>query len=120
MGYISYSEKLLDPRWQKKRLEVFQRENFTCQFCGEKEKTLHVHHLCYSETRNPWDVDDYALMCLCTDCHSIGHLKNLTSLEQELIEKIQFWAQAFDGKDELTNIHIRCINEVILKHKKNG
>jgi 5-methylcytosine-specific restriction endonuclease McrA len=33
MNKSKYSEKLRDPRWQKKRLEIFQRDNFICQNC---------------------------------------------------------------------------------------
>lgn len=38
-----YLEKLKDPRWQKRRLEIFQRDEFTCQVCFDTESTLHVH-----------------------------------------------------------------------------
>lgn len=40
----SYSEKLKDPRWQKKRLEVMESNEFCCEMCGDNESTLHVHH----------------------------------------------------------------------------
>ena len=26
---MSYSDKLKDPRWQRKRLEIFERDNWT-------------------------------------------------------------------------------------------
>jgi hypothetical protein len=64
---MTYSEKLLDPRWQKKRLQVLERENFTCQLCGNTQITLHVHHLSYSD--NPWDSNLHELQCLCKYCH---------------------------------------------------
>lgn len=64
-----YKEKLLDPRWQKKRLQVFNRDNFTCQCCSDKTRTLHVHHKSYQE--NPWDVDDNDLITYCDECHLI-------------------------------------------------
>ncbi len=72
---MTYSEKLLDPRWQKKRLEILQRDNFTCQItgCFETTKTLHVHHLDYldSETsEGPWDYPDNYLITVCEDCHN--------------------------------------------------
>lgn len=65
---IDYTEKLRDPRWQKRRLEVFNRENFTCQCCGTKEETLHVHHLVYRKDE-PWESPDSDLECLCESCH---------------------------------------------------
>jgi len=30
----SYADKLKDPRWQRKRLEILQREDFNCEACG--------------------------------------------------------------------------------------
>jgi hypothetical protein len=65
----SYSELLRDPRWQKKRLEVLSRDNFTCQHCDETTKTLHVHHCYYERGRKPWEYDAPSLVTLCCDCH---------------------------------------------------
>ncbi|KKM74490.1 hypothetical protein LCGC14_1399860 [marine sediment metagenome] len=65
----SYFEKLKDPRWQKKRLEVLQAANFECTQCGDSESTLHVHHLVYRRGRDPWEYPAKALVCLCEDCH---------------------------------------------------
>lgn len=66
---MTYKEKLLDPRWQKKRLEVLDRDNFTCQDCLSTQKTLHVHHLDYVGGIEPWDYPDHYLLTLCVDCH---------------------------------------------------
>ena len=70
---MTYSEKLRDPRWQKKRLEVMERDGFCCQRCGDKTKTLNVHHLKYSKRGNPWDVDARNLVTLCERCHESAH-----------------------------------------------
>lgn len=67
--YKSYREKLLDPRWQKKRLEIMQRADFKCEDCGAADKTLHVHHGYYEYGYEPWDYDNSSLHCLCEDCH---------------------------------------------------
>ena len=64
----AYSEKLKDPRWQKKRLEVLDRDGWTCQWCFDAESTLHVHHLWYCNGE-PWEVGDAALITLCESCH---------------------------------------------------
>jgi hypothetical protein len=66
----AYSQKLRDPRWQKRRLEILQRDNFTCRICDDKEKTLHVHHRRYIPGHEPWDYIDELLVTLCEDCHS--------------------------------------------------
>lgn len=62
-----YSEKLKDPRWQKKRLEILQRDEFTCQNCGDKENTLNVHHIAYSG--EPWEAPNNLLITYCEECH---------------------------------------------------
>jgi hypothetical protein len=64
----SYAEKLKDPRWQRKRLEVMNRDNFTCLDCGSTNRHLQVHH-CYYEKGEPWDTSSEFLMTLCMDCH---------------------------------------------------
>lgn len=66
---MTYKEKLLDPRWQKRRLEIFSRDNFTCQSCFHTDKTLAVHHKRYFSGRDPWDYPDWVLITLCSDCH---------------------------------------------------
>lgn len=72
--YMTYPEKLKDPRWQKKRLQIFERDNWTCQKCNDKDSTLHVHHLKYH--KNPWDVSDDFLVTLCHECHSMIEVFN--------------------------------------------
>lgn len=66
---MTYAEKLKDPRWQRKRLEVFNRDNFTCRDCGVKDKPLHVHH-CHYEKGDPWKTHSDFLLTLCEDCHN--------------------------------------------------
>lgn len=41
----SYAEKLRDPRWQKKRLKIFERDGWACQDCRSTTNTLNLHHL---------------------------------------------------------------------------
>lgn len=69
MANPAYSEKLKDPRWQRKRLEILQRDNWCCTKCGNKEATLHVHHFQYSG--EPWEIDSSLLVTLCKHCHKI-------------------------------------------------
>lgn len=81
----TYAEKLKDPRWQKKRLEILNRDQFTCKYCEETTKTLHVHHLDYNPNFNPWDIDISSLITLCEDCHKIIHYDGFSELEKALI-----------------------------------
>lgn len=68
MSRLSYAEKLRDPRWQRKRLAVFERDDFTCRDCRAKDRPLHVHH-CLYEKGDPWDTDNKFLLTLCDACH---------------------------------------------------
>lgn len=67
-----YRTKLLDPRWQQKRLRVFERDQWTCRLCGAKDKTLHLHHARYFPGE-PWDTPDVLLFTACADCHEAEH-----------------------------------------------
>lgn len=110
----SYSEKLRDPRWQKKRLEILNRDEFTCQFCGEKEITLNIHHFCYDKSGNPWAVNDWDLVTVCEDCH---HLIGKGS--PEIIKDIMTVFQCADGTSKngtISHFYKRWIIEIMLKH----
>ena len=65
----TYWEKLKDPRWQKKRLEILGAADFACELCGNKEETLNVHHGYYRKGADPWDYPTDSLHCLCETCH---------------------------------------------------
>ena len=69
MARQSYSDKLKDPRWQKKRLKILERDDWVCKRCGEKSRTLHVHHMRYIKGKDPWDYPDWMLLVLCDECH---------------------------------------------------
>ena len=72
----TYAEKLRDPRWQKKRLEIMQRDQFTCQHCQDKTGTLNVHHAVYVKGCEPWEYPTYMLITVCEPCHEkIEHVK---------------------------------------------
>jgi hypothetical protein len=83
--HMSYAELLKDPRWQRRRLEVMQLADFSCQSCGSKEKTLHVHHKRYIKGRKPWEYENSELACLCEICHE-SHHKRETTLTQVMAE----------------------------------
>jgi len=66
---LSWSERLRDPRWQRKRLEVMQRADFCCEVCRNATKTLNVHHGFYDRNLEPWEYPDSSLKCLCEEHH---------------------------------------------------
>lgn len=70
---ITYAEKLKDTRWQKKRLEVFSKNDFRCEVCGSSDETLHAHHKEYFKGREPWEYEARQLVCICATCHKNKH-----------------------------------------------
>lgn len=80
MGNISYKDQLRKPEWQKKRLGIMQRDNFTCQICLDTEETLQVHHKSYDKGKKAWEYGNDRLITLCETCHSelTEHLKRST------------------------------------------
>ncbi len=73
MKQTAYLQKLRDPRWQRKRLEVMQRDRFACRMCGDSQSTLNVHHVFYTRGADPWDYPDTALVTTCESCHEELH-----------------------------------------------
>jgi 5-methylcytosine-specific restriction endonuclease McrA len=68
-----YMSLLRDPRWQKKRLKIMDRDKWNCIRCGDKSSTLNVHHEYYQRGLKPWDYPDSALITLCEPCHQSEH-----------------------------------------------
>jgi hypothetical protein len=64
-----YFELLKDPRWQRKRLEILERDKFQCRNCGDKSSTLVVHHRYYVSGRLPWEYPGVCYATLCNGCH---------------------------------------------------
>ncbi len=71
MEKVSYSNKLKNPKWQKRRLEIMQRDNFECKCCLSTTTELNVHHFNYS--KEPWESEDFELITICNNCHGIYH-----------------------------------------------
>lgn len=73
---MDYKELLKDGRWQVKKTQIMQRDNFTCRMCGAKAAdgtTLNVHHIQYRRGAKPWEYDDNELITLCENCHKTQH-----------------------------------------------
>ncbi len=74
----TYSQKLSDARWEKRRQQILVRDRFRCINCNSSEN-LQVHHRQYhyllEEKRyaDPWEYSDELLITLCETCHRKGH-----------------------------------------------
>lgn len=69
---LSYKEQLADREWLKKKNEILERDNYTCQKCGATSH-LNVHHKYYNESKLAWEYPEEALITLCADCHENEH-----------------------------------------------
>lgn len=101
----SYSEKLRDPRWQRRRLTILERDGWECQSCGNDSDSLHVHHRWYERRVEPWDAPDEALTTLCASCHGLEYecrdeaaAQLLVAVRRHLLShEIEWLASLFDG-----------------------
>ena len=101
----TYSELLRSPMWQKKRLEIMQRDNFTCQHCGCEGRELQVHHRIYRKDAKPWEYDNSELITLCDQCHEAetdaknthyDTFKEICNLAREIGLSEQFIGELFN------------------------
>lgn len=97
----SYQELLQHPKWQKKRLEILERDEYTCQLCQDTETQLQIHHLEYSYGINPWEYSNDKLITYCAICHALEEFlkKEFTNLKIALI---------FYKKNQGDSILIEC------------
>lgn len=88
-----YRENLKRPEWQRKRLEVMSRDEFTCKLCGDKDTILNVHHHDYHG--KPWEADIEQLITCCEPCHLyVMHNPDVTKIMS--VHKFQEdWCTAF-------------------------
>ena len=97
---MTYSEKLKDPRWQRKRLEILQRDGFKCCDCESTTKTLHVHHRYYVSHRLPWEYPGFCYQTMCEDCHdTVKEIIESNRQGDELGAPIIMWSDWEAGLD---------------------
>jgi len=66
-GSKEYQDHRAGREWEKLRIKIYKRDNYTCQICGIKNAKFHAHHII------PWRIshDDSLgnLVTLCPKCH---------------------------------------------------
>lgn len=70
---FDYKDQLLTDEWKVKREEVLKADNYTCQICFKKDKSLEVHHKKYKFGHMAWQYETRELITLCHDCHELYH-----------------------------------------------
>jgi len=66
---IEFKDQYKHPLWQKKRLEILERDDYKCCDCKASDKQLHVHHGYYERDVYLWEYGSDTLWTLCADCH---------------------------------------------------
>ncbi len=122
---MNYKEQYQHPKWQKKRLEILERDNFTCTNCGSDEKNLHVHHFLYVKEFKVWEYDEGNLTTFCDECHSEWHetndaIKILLSVNCDVLNEMFEIISLLRRKSPLEIMQFRKIIEEIDKMKSNG
>jgi len=104
----TYSQKLLDPRWQQLRLKVFERDKWACRVCKDTSKTLHAHHVHYHPyAEGPWDYELETIITLCADCHASEHAE-LEASKANLILSLA-------KKGHVTSFDFDCLTTMVDK-----
>lgn len=111
----TYSEKLKDPRWQKRRLGILNLHEFTCEKCGSKDKELHVHHRFYIKGREVWEYDNDVFQVLCVDCHENVHKKEVIKPDTfpEKYESIIGLLDFMDKRNEKNLSYLELLLETV-------
>lgn len=131
----SYADKLLSPKWQKKRLEILNRDGFKCALCSDEETTLHIHHKSYKSGCEPWEYDNSNLITLCKECHECVELERQSNVQEFPIKSYKSktspsivfyysnWISSFWLYLDKYKFHASMTNELILllaKEINNG
>jgi len=89
-----YTSKIAGTGWAKVRLKVLDRDNYTCQNCGEDNRSkLMVHHLDWRGKRRnvpskEWNNKMSNLQTLCFKCHNGIHRHKAKDYQSRLNDQI--------------------------------
>lgn len=103
MTQKEYSKLLRDPRWRAKRIEILERDKYTCKLCGKNKEDgviLHVHHIMYHKGLMPWEYRNRELITLCEDCHNNFHKKQKAQIEKKKQSKEEKKRKANEEKEQ--------------------
>lgn len=120
---MDFKEQIKHPKWQKKRLEILERDGYICQRCCNDEKQLHVHHLIYHKGKNLWEYNNKYLSTLCEDCHKTWHdtndmIKEMLCVGSDRLEQIFEILDLLFDVDIMDLVSYRAIIEEVKKIKE--
>lgn len=115
-----FTDQYKHPNWQKKRLEILERDEFTCRDCGDTESTLHVHHIMYIYGRDIWDYDNAFYITVCDSCHKYIHGTSSADFINNLNEKrfsiksFEVWGRIF-GAISIADQECGCGEQMLVE-----
>lgn len=120
-----YFKQLTHPKWQAKRLRIFERDGFECRGCGDSSTTLNVHHVIYRKVENVWDYEDSDLITFCELCHAdVTYLKKVVKnqIDLEFVFKDQLFELSviLDFLSGLNPYHLMMVKKLIEKYNKKN
>lgn len=98
MGKVNYKDQLADARWQKKKCEILNRDNFTCCKCGTKSN-LNVHHISYDKGKLAWEYPNENFITLCKECHAYLHWNQNISMLDGINKGDWYFTESGDFRD---------------------
>jgi 5-methylcytosine-specific restriction endonuclease McrA len=75
-----------DPRWQKVRLTVFNRDEFKCIMCKSGDTELHCHHKTYTRGKPVWEYELSNFSTVCKTCH-----ERITEIKSKVGSYLDSW-----------------------------
>lgn len=109
-----YSQQLKKPRWQKIRLKVMERDDWTCRECHRKDVTLNGHHRFYLRGCAPWAYEMDWLETLCENCHEHRE-KAIVDVHTALLNcstgELQLWAKRIGREIEAPRRALQAVNK---------
>ena len=102
--------------WDRIRKRVYERDNYTCQGCGETDTELHAHHIVPKSDGGSDRMDN--LLTLCKPCHERIHGYQIGETDQQREirkqeQEIEQLTQEIEGKAERWRAFFRRIKELL-------
>lgn len=116
---MTYPEQIKHPKWQKKRLEILERDEFRCGNCDIDSETLYVHHYIYKKDAMLWEYEDKYLVTFCDNCHSNWHKMN-NQIKEFLCVDTQTLSEFYEIFNLIKHMNLKYlsdVNKLIQKYK---
>lgn len=114
----TYAEKLKDPRWQRKRLEVMKQAGFKCEICWDSQSSLQIHHPVYKKGADPWDYEKGELLCCCEECHKTATASQKKFKDMAFTSPAKFVELMDMINDGILDAACECLIELMVAHSK--